>query len=450
MAFRILRACGALAGPRVSFNIPKTGVQRGFPENQCLLETINERTPVTSFVREVSFFNEYPADHLWKSATHVSNAGRKRGRAKSRRVIKNLNRGQIIGVGKKNMLWPGLNAPILRGKELVYQQKLPENLEYEKKIFAARDAIVKKRRVKLSPLERGWTGAKPGGRSIGPPDPIGEENFEGFDTRILEYKLVSVMTGNMGRKRRVSTMVITGNGNGLVGFALGKAPEGRAALKMAKNRAAMKLMYINRYKEHTVFHDFFCQFGKTKIFVSKKAEGYGLVCHRAIKTCCEIVGIKNLYAKVEGSHRLQHIIKAFFVGLLQQKSHEQLAEEKQLHLVEFRAENGNYPVVVASPSIVRKPEEIPSTEVLDFTQYVMDGRVVYKKKKFPPFYTRDLSWTIRLRKTAYLRNKEEVRTRLYAEHGELRSFLSDKYPEAKGPIFSEMRKKWLEAQQKEE
>jgi len=47
-------------------------------------------------------------------------------------------------------------------------------------------------------------------------------------------------------------------------------------------------------------------------------EGYGLVCHRALKTCCEVIGIKDLHAKVEGPTNLQHIIKAFFIGLLQQ------------------------------------------------------------------------------------------------------------------------------------
>jgi ribosomal protein S5 len=68
----------------------------------------------------------------------------------------------------------------------------------------------------------------------------------------------------------------------------------------------------------SVYHDFFCQFGKTKIFVTKKPEGYGLVCHRAIKTSCEVIGIKDLYAKVEGPTNLQHIVKAFLIGLLQQ------------------------------------------------------------------------------------------------------------------------------------
>lgn len=42
------------------------------------------------------------AEHIWKSVTSVSNAGKKRGRGKGagKRRAKNLNRGQVIGVGK--------------------------------------------------------------------------------------------------------------------------------------------------------------------------------------------------------------------------------------------------------------------------------------------------------------------------------------------------------------
>lgn len=139
-------------------------------------------------------------------------------------------------------------------------------------------------------------------------------------------------------------------------------------------------------------------------------EGYGLVCHRAIRTCCEVIGIKDLYAKVEGPTNLQHIIKAFFVGLLQQKSHEQLAEEKQLHLVEIRKERDYFPVVVASPSYCRKKEEIPADEILDFKQHVLGGRVVLEKKKFPKFYQVLPGWTTHLKKTLYRRNHDNVNT----------------------------------------
>lgn len=72
-----------------------------------------------------------PAEKLWKSVTSVSNAGAKKGRGKGagRIRIRDLNRGQVIGVGKVNMLWPGLSAPVIRGRELLKQQKLPDDSE---------------------------------------------------------------------------------------------------------------------------------------------------------------------------------------------------------------------------------------------------------------------------------------------------------------------------------
>ena len=68
-----------------------------------------------------------------------------------------------------------------------------------------------------------------------------------------------------------------------------------------------------------VLHDFNTSFGRVKIFVTKKPEGYGLVCHRAIREICKAVGIKDIYAKVEGpTKNIQHVTKAFFIGLLNQ------------------------------------------------------------------------------------------------------------------------------------
>lgn len=144
------------------------------------------------------------------------------------------------------------------------------------------------------------------------------DKFEGFDCKVLELKTVFNMKGTFGRKRRVSSTVVTGNQNGLAGFAMGKGIEPRTAMRKAKNRSAQKLMHIKLFRNHTVFHDFFTQYGATKIYVSQKPPGYGLVCHRAIRTICQVIGIKDIYAKVEGSTNVNHIIKAFFLGLVRQ------------------------------------------------------------------------------------------------------------------------------------
>lgn len=107
--------------------------------------------------------------------TSVSNAGRRRGRAKGLMRKRDLNKGQIIGVGKIPIQFPGLNTPVFRGRELIQQQKLPVDPEREEKLAKLRQNYqTGPKRMKLSPLERGWTSAQMGGRKIGPPDPIGE------------------------------------------------------------------------------------------------------------------------------------------------------------------------------------------------------------------------------------------------------------------------------------
>ncbi|KAL1512648.1 hypothetical protein ABEB36_002207 [Hypothenemus hampei] len=385
----------------------------------------------TTSALQTNFFNKYPASNLWDSITSVSNAGKKRGRAKtiSRKNIKDLNKGQVIGVGKANIVWPGLSAPIIRGKELVEQVQLPEDPEREKRLTELRNSMGFHKFAKLSPLERGWSGTKMPGRSLGRPDPIGEETFDDFDTRVLEFKTIVIMKGNFGRKRRMSALVVTGNKKGLAGFAMGKALEGKIALRKAKNRSVQKLMHIKMFNNHTVCHHFFTQFGNTKIYVWQKPEGYGLKCHRGIKTICEVIGIKDLYAKVEGAMNINHIMKAFFLGLIKQKTPEEIAQEKGLHLVEVSKERNYFPKVIASPTECRKAEDIPKNEILDFNQYCFEGKVVLQKKKRPPFYTNLKSYYRHVIKQERLRNQPEVKKNLIAEYGEIRSFLAEKYPE---------------------
>lgn len=431
MAFRILRFCGQI---NQSMNNIRSLEIRKMSTGWKSVQLLCPQIPLKYNQRKSSFFQSKSGEELWKSVTSVSNAGRRRGRGKRgslSKLRKNLNMGQRIGFGKKRMLWPGLTGPVVQGKSLISQQRLPDLDDFEKKIIEIRDAGNKFKRTKVHPLDRGWTSAKMGGRKIGPPDADNDESFEGFETIVLESKITGHMTGNMGRVRTFSCFVVTGNGNGLVGIALGKSTDSQASVRNARNSAGKKLFYIHRYNEHTVFHDFFTQFGNCKIYVKQKPPGYGLVCHRAIKAICQMIGIKDLHAKIEGTTNVQTVAKSFLIGLLQQKNHHQLAEEKKLHLVEFNRNLGYFPKVVASPSVIRTEKEIPSTEPMDFTQFVMGGRLKLEKKKYPPFYMKERGWYYHLMKEEKLRHMDDVRLQLRAEYGEIKTFMTDKYPEAR-------------------
>ncbi|GIY65910.1 putative 28S ribosomal protein S5, mitochondrial [Caerostris extrusa] len=242
---------------------------------------------ITSFRFSHTFLSRISAEMLWKGVTSVSNAGRRKGRgsAAGRMRQKDLNRGQVIGYGKKK-----------------------HALAWLKQSF------------KLHPLERGWTSNKLPGRNLGPPDPVGEEKFEGFNSRVLEFKPVMHMSGTRGRVRRFSAMVVVGNGKGLAGFGIAGSPTGASAAKLAKNRASKALRYIE-LDNNSIIHDFYSEFGPCRLFVHKMPEGFGLVCHRCIREICKVLGIKDLWVKVEGSTKnYQCITRAFFIGLHKQKS----------------------------------------------------------------------------------------------------------------------------------
>ncbi|CAG5127362.1 unnamed protein product, partial [Candidula unifasciata] len=331
------------------------------------------------------------ADELWEGVTSVSNPGRKRGRGRSIKKKVNLNRSQVIGKGKSGLVFPGLDGPALVGIKTVSIHKSETREE-----AAVEQPQLRRKFPKIPALQRGYSGRKYPGTSIGPPDPINDYVFEGFDTRVLDYKMVSHMTGNLGRKQSISTIVVTGNGKGLAGYAVASAPGGKTALRKAKNRAAQRLQYFERYNDHTVFHDFAVKEHKTSIFVKRMPKGHGLECHRIHKTICQIIGIEDIFIKTEG--RTKNILKmtqALFKGLAEQETHQQLADRMKLNVVEYRTEFENLPIPVARPNQgFSRPDPVKEEEFDFDNMYYKDGKIPLKKEEDPLAYFKALpsSW----------------------------------------------------------
>ena len=180
--------------------------------------------------------------------------------------------------------------------------------------------------------------------------------------------------------------------------------------------------------------------------------------HRAIQAICEMVGIKDLYAKVEGSqNNIQHITKAFMLGLLRQKTHQVLADEKQLHLVEMRAENDYFPRVVASPAdgVVRTKDEIGHNEILDYEMICFEGNLPqWKRSNYLHGWEGSPGWDKYLRKSWARSSHAEVRQRMRVEHGDqwgsVRSHLYPKYPECVERDWKKYIKMWKERKGAEE
>uniref|UniRef100_A0A8C5ACI1 Small ribosomal subunit protein uS5m n=1 Tax=Gadus morhua TaxID=8049 RepID=A0A8C5ACI1_GADMO len=336
-------------------------------------------------VRHGSFFNKLTADELWRGVLAETGAGARKGRGKrtKRKMKTDLNRGQNIGEGRAGFLWPGLNAPVFRAgaPQAVSRRGDAEQLEMQAELVRSRDEWEKRRRMKVK-RGRGWTGNSWGGISLGAPDPgPNGESFEDFDSRVIEVKSVFNMTAKEGRKRSISCLVAVGNGNGAAGFALGKAADRTTALRKAKNRAVHYLYYIERYDNHTIYHDIESTFKKTTLRMKKQHQGYGLHCHRAVITMCKLMGIQDMYCKVDGSTNLLNITRALFTGLANQETHQSRADRQRLNVVEFQGERGPLPLLVARPEGGARPDAEPQDHAPDARLHWADVRVAQGSKR---------------------------------------------------------------------
>ncbi|KPM03400.1 28S ribosomal protein S5, mitochondrial-like protein, partial [Sarcoptes scabiei] len=372
-----------------------------------------------------------PGEKIWKGLLSVSSAGRRRGRGRSndRKTFKDLNRGQVMGSGEKNFIWPGLNAPILKGSEVVAMKELKPDPLYKENLIKLRNQMDNRKRLRVHPLERGWAGNRLLGKWIGPPDPIAGEEFVGFDTKILVMKPLFYMKPNFGRSKKFSVLAVTGNGNGLVGYAVSRSQDVRSAIKNAKNSAGQRLFTVELNENRTILHDFYSRFGGTKVFVERKPPGYGLMAHRCIRSICDVIGITDIHCKVEGNQKnYLNLTRAFLLGLINQKTYQQMADEKRLNLVERHESNGNYPVVLARPSEsaggCRTDKQISSEEILDFNIYINDGKVREETKLKPVYYTDKKGWHGYLKKWNYRQSREKVRIDLIARYGQMDSYLT--------------------------
>ncbi|XP_072031236.1 small ribosomal subunit protein uS5m-like [Amphiura filiformis] len=321
--------------------------------------------------RNKSWLNTLSADRLWKSMTALTGKAQTKARGKrpQKRYQKDLNRGRSIGEGKAGIQWSALARPTQqsRGRDQDDFDNVlvrPKEIDVEREQYLAdvRNREGRRKKRKLTLEEKGWTSAGWGGRSLGPPDPIPGENFEGFKSKVIFVKNVYNMTASVGRKKSVMAMVIVGNQKGALGYALGKGSSPMAALRKAKNKAATRLQYMERYDNHTISHDIEYRFISTRIRMKKENRGYGLKCHRVIREICYLAGITDIYAKVYGSKNPLNIAQCAIKGLASQETYEQIAKRTGLHVVEFQPQCGALPIVLASPEEDKLREDVDEIE----------------------------------------------------------------------------------------
>lgn len=132
------------------------------------------------------------------------------------------------------------------------------------------------------------------------------------DRMVAINRVTKVTKG--GRAFTFAAIVVVGNGNGIVGWGLGKAGEVTAAIAKGVEAAKKNLIQVPIHKG-TIPHQQDARFGGARIYLQPAAQGTGIKAGGAMRAVLESVGITDVLAKSKGSSNPHNLVKATFEAL---------------------------------------------------------------------------------------------------------------------------------------
>lgn len=127
-----------------------------------------------------------------------------------------------------------------------------------------------------------------------------------------------------GRRFSFSALVVVGDGNGYVGYGLGKANEVPEAIRKGVEQAKKNLIKIPIMAGGTIPFDVLGHFGAGKVLIKPASAGTGVIAGGAARALFEAAGVHNILSKCLGSNNPHNVVKATFDGLSQLKSPEEI------------------------------------------------------------------------------------------------------------------------------